>query len=105
MPELVYHNGHYHEAPRRDRRHKKRDDSWNVMKVWDEVLYNIGDLYYKCYLRTRTATFTRSFHLKKSPRSSTARIVGSQTARIRALLSVPWLREKGDGPCESLTGV
>jgi hypothetical protein len=47
MPELVYHNGHYHEVPRRDRRHKKRDDSWNVVKVWDEVLYNIGDLYYK----------------------------------------------------------
>lgn len=47
MAELVYHDGHYHEVSRRDLRHKKRDDSWNVMKVWDEVLYNIGDLYYK----------------------------------------------------------
>lgn len=47
MAELVYHNGHYHEVSRRDRRHKKRDNSWDVIKVWDEVLYNIGDLYYK----------------------------------------------------------
>ncbi|KAK6445097.1 hypothetical protein ACSS6W_009777 [Trichoderma asperelloides] len=47
MTELVYHNGHYHEVPRRDRRRQQRDDSWNVMKFWDEVLYGIGDLYYR----------------------------------------------------------
>ncbi|KAL7921333.1 hypothetical protein ACQKWADRAFT_130181 [Trichoderma austrokoningii] len=94
MAELVYHNGHYHEVRRRDRHHHKRDDPWNVLKFWDEVLYSVGDLYYKplprrC-LRARTATSTR-----RGTSSSTARILGSQTARIRALLSVPCSEKKG----------
>ncbi|RFU80828.1 hypothetical protein TARUN_1393 [Trichoderma arundinaceum] len=47
MTELIYHNGHYHQVSNRDRRRQKRDDDWSVMKFWDEVLYSIGDLYYK----------------------------------------------------------
>ncbi|KAH0493553.1 hypothetical protein TgHK011_000217 [Trichoderma gracile] len=47
MAELVYHNGHYHHVSHRDRHRPRRNDDWSLVKLWDEVLYNIGDLYYK----------------------------------------------------------
>ncbi|EGR46418.1 uncharacterized protein TRIREDRAFT_109972 [Trichoderma reesei QM6a] len=48
MAELVYHNGHYHHVSHRGDRHRpRRNDDWSLIKFWDEVLYNIGDLYYK----------------------------------------------------------
>ncbi|PTB63459.1 hypothetical protein BBK36DRAFT_1181992, partial [Trichoderma citrinoviride] len=47
MAELVYHNGHYHHVSSRDRHRPRRNDDWSLMKFWDEVLYEIGDLYYK----------------------------------------------------------
>ncbi|QYT06198.1 hypothetical protein H0G86_013060 [Trichoderma simmonsii] len=48
--ELVYHHacGHYHRRDLSNRdRHRPRRENWSAMKFWDEVLYSIGDFYYK----------------------------------------------------------
>ena len=42
MPELEYHDGHYHEVRQSD----KRDSPF---KFWDKVLYGIGSAYYKLF--------------------------------------------------------
>ncbi|KAL6854456.1 hypothetical protein J3F83DRAFT_718771 [Trichoderma novae-zelandiae] len=53
MAELVYHNGHYHHVSNRDRHRPRRNDDWGLIKLWDEVLYSIGDVYYKRKRRSK----------------------------------------------------
>ncbi|KAL7928710.1 hypothetical protein V8C35DRAFT_224052 [Trichoderma chlorosporum] len=69
MPELVYHNGHYHRRPVAvGDRHQPRHDDWSVMKLWDEVLYSIGDFYYKTIVRGQcdAAEYEAERHLPMS---------------------------------------
>lgn len=50
MPELVYHDGHYHRAPARHAREHLHHQGglWQkTYEVWDHVLYGIGSVYYK----------------------------------------------------------
>ncbi|KAK5996016.1 hypothetical protein PT974_04439 [Cladobotryum mycophilum] len=51
MRELVYDNGRYYEVTstsRKRRRDHGRVDVWRMTSEWwDQVLYNIGDVYYK----------------------------------------------------------
>ena len=51
MGELYYHDGHYHRTPHASHDHTKHEHAPNVWhaiyEFWDEVLYGIGNMYYK----------------------------------------------------------